>query len=184
MLSSLGKTMFQQEAEEIGINKFLSKPVKLHELDNVLSAIFQKAHDQHKTLEIIPKIEKITGFAQVMVVEDEPMNMLLMSEVLYKMGIDVIKATNGKEALELLLDQNPSLIFMDVNMPVMDGFTATKLIRQLTDAKKDIPVIALTADAMKEDREKCLDVGMNSYISKPFRLEEIELALKIHLKAG
>jgi signal transduction histidine kinase/DNA-binding response OmpR family regulator len=184
MLSSLEKTMFQQEAEEIGINKFLSKPVKLHELDNILSAIFQKSHDQHQPLDTIPKIEKIAGCAQVMVVEDEPMNMLLISEVLRKMGIDVIKATNGEEALKLLIDQSPALIFMDVNMPVMDGFTATKMIRQLTDAKKNIPVIALTADAMKEDREKCLNVGMNSYISKPFKLEEIELALKTYLEAS
>jgi signal transduction histidine kinase/CheY-like chemotaxis protein len=185
MLSSLEKTMIQQEAEEIGINKFLAKPVKLHDLDNILSAIFRKKFNPADVpASNIPKIERISGTAQVLVVEDEPMNMMLISEVLRKMGIDVIKAGNGEEALELLSHQTPSLIFMDVNMPVMDGFTTTQMIRRLPDARKDIPVIALTADAMKEDREKCLDVGMNDYISKPFRLEEIELALKNYLKAG
>jgi signal transduction histidine kinase/CheY-like chemotaxis protein len=181
MLSSLEKTMIRQEAEEIGINKFLAKPVKLHDLDRILSDIFQKSHSLPKPSEPIPMIKKMTGFAQVMVVEDEPMNMLLISEVLRKMGIDVISAGNGKEALELLSEQCPAMIFMDVNMPVMDGYEAAEKIRCLPDARKNIPIIALTADAMKEDREKCLSVGMNSYISKPFRIEEIELALKKYL---
>jgi signal transduction histidine kinase/CheY-like chemotaxis protein len=184
MLSSLEKTMYQHEAEEIGINKFLSKPVKLHELDDILSAIFQKKFDYNGSSEAIPTIKKVSKAATVMVVEDEPMNMLLITEVLRKMGVEVVKAGNGKEALELLSQQELSLIFMDVNMPIMDGYTATEIIRGLPDGRKDIPVIALTADAMKEDREKCLRIGMNDYISKPFRLEEIELVLKNFLKAG
>ncbi len=184
MLSSLEKTMIRQEATAIGINKFLAKPVKLHDLENILSAIFQKSQGALRPPENIPKIKKMIGFGQVMVVEDEPVNMLLISEVLRKMGIDVIRAGNGKEALELLSEKTPAMIFMDVNMPVMDGYEATEHIRRLPDARKNIPVIALTADAMKEDREKCLSVGMNSYISKPFRLEEIELALKKYLKIG
>jgi len=184
MLSSLEKTMIQQEAEEIGINKFLAKPVKLHDLDNILSAIFRKTFNHSAPDDTIPRIERIAGTAQVLVVEDEPMNMMLISEVLRKMGIEVIKAGNGEEALEVLTQQTPSLIFMDINMPIMDGFITTQMIRRLPDERKDIPVIALTADAMKEDREKCLEVGMNDYISKPFRLEEIELALKNYLKAG
>ena len=182
MLSSLEKTMYQHEAEEIGINKFLSKPVKLHELDSILSAIFQTTFDDSTAAEAIPKIERVAQSANVLVVEDEPINMLLITEVLRKMGLEVTKAGNGKEALEKLAEQDFSLIFMDVNMPEMDGFTATEIIRRLPGAKKDTPIIALTADAMKEDREKCLNIGMNDYISKPFRLEEIELALKKYLK--
>ncbi len=68
-----------------------------------------------------------------MVVEDEPINMMLITEVLGRMGFAVIKATNGKQALELLQQQDPQLIFMDVNMPEMDGFTTTRLIRQLPE---------------------------------------------------
>ena len=184
MLSSLEKAMYQHEAEEIGINKFLSKPVKLHELNTILSAIFQKSFDNDVSAEVMPKIERLSNALQVLVVEDEPMNMMLISEVLRNMGVEVLKAGNGEEALEVLLHEHPALIFMDVNMPVMDGFTTTRLIRQLPGPKDTIPVIALTADAMKEDKERCLLAGMNDYISKPFRLEEIKFALKTFAKAG
>ena len=75
----------------------------------------------------------------------------------------------------------PVLIFMDVNMPEIDGYTTTRLIRQIARPPGQIPIIALTADAMKGDREKCLDAGMNNYISKPFKLEEIESLLKSYM---
>ncbi len=178
MLSSLEKDMYQHEAEKTGICRFLSKPVKLHDLNDTLLSFFNK---QTKTAgESIqkPRINKLTNSATIMVVEDEPLNMLLISEVLGKMGFEVIKAGNGKEAIDLLDNTAPALIFMDVNMPEMDGFTATSLIRQRTNDSAGIPIIALTADAMKEDRERCLLAGMNDYISKPFRLEEIETILK------
>lgn len=70
------------------------------------------------------------------------------------------------------------MIFMDINMPEMDGLTATKLIRQIPYPKGDIPIIALTADVLVEVKERCLLAGMNDYISKPFRLEEIQMVLK------
>jgi signal transduction histidine kinase/CheY-like chemotaxis protein/HAMP domain-containing protein len=185
MLSSLEKTLYQHEAEQIGIDKFLSKPVKLQELDSILSAIFKKTFEKDESGEKISStIEKVIAPVKVMVVEDEPVNMLLISEVLRNMGVEVIKAGNGKEALDVLKHQTPALIFMDVNMPEMDGFTATRMIRQLNGPKDSIPVIALTADAMKEDKERCLQAGMNDYISKPFRLEEIRNALQHYAKAG
>jgi len=115
------------------------------------------------------------------VVEDEPLNMLLISEVLHKMGFTVIKAGNGREAINLLHTATPVLIFMDVNMPEMDGFTTTAAIRAFSGAAAQTPIIALTADAMKEDRERCLQAGMNDYISKPFRLEEIEATLRKYM---
>lgn len=177
MLSSLEKTLFQHEAEKIGINKFLNKPVKLAELNSILSAIFEKAFNTGQG-EATPQLETFAKTARIMVVEDEPVNMLLIAEILRKMGAEVIRASNGKEAVEMVTEQDPSLIFMDVNMPVMDGFTATGLIRRLPSNHKSVPIIALTADAMKEDKERCLKSGMNDYISKPFRLEEIQSVIK------
>ncbi|THU41819.1 response regulator [Niastella caeni] len=178
MLSSIEKNMFQRQAEKLGIHSFLSKPVKLYELYAMISAMFTTGKQQPEKISNIPTIEKITDAATIMVVEDEPINMMLITEVLGKMGFAVIKATNGKQALEILQQQDPQLIFMDVNMPEMDGFTTTRLIRQLPEPYSLIPVIALTADAMQGDKEKCIEAGMNDYISKPFKLEEIEAVLK------
>jgi signal transduction histidine kinase/CheY-like chemotaxis protein len=178
MLSSLGKTLFQQEAEKIGIDKFLSKPVKLRELEHILFSIFEKSNALKDESFTNPHIEILSEKSNVLVVEDEPVNMFLISEILQKMGFSVIKAENGKEALELLSQHEPEIIFMDINMPYMDGLTATRLIRQMTCPKSDIPIIALTADVMMEVKERCILAGMNDYISKPIRLEEIQMILK------
>jgi CheY-like chemotaxis protein len=178
MLSSLEKDMFRHQAEKMGIHSFLSKPVKLYELYAMLSAMFATGKPQEEKISIIPTIEKIADAASIMVVEDEPINMMLITEVLSRMGFAVIKATNGKQALDILRQQEPQLIFMDVNMPEMDGYTTTRLIRELPEPYSLTPIIALTADAMQGDKEKCIEAGMNDYISKPFKLEEIEAVLK------
>jgi len=178
MLSSLEKSMYQYEADKYGINKFISKPVKLHELNSTLLSLFEKNMQNdvlHPSFEVI---EKISQAASIMVVDDDPINIMLISEVLRRMGFEVIQLTNGKEVLEALPHYEPVLIFMDVNMPEMDGYTTTSHIRKLAEPQCNIPIIALTADAMKGDREKCLEAGMNNYISKPFKIEEIEAVLK------
>jgi CheY-like chemotaxis protein len=177
MLSSLEKTLYQQEAEKTGINKFLSKPVKLHELNTILSTIFNKALEGGYK-ENIPVIETMMDVICVLVVEDDPMNMLLITEVLRKIGLDVLKAGNGKEAIAIVAEHGPALVFMDINMPVMDGFTATGHIRSLITPHNKIPIIALTAEAMEEDKQRCLESGMNDYISKPFKLEEIHAIVR------
>ncbi len=181
MLSSLEKTMFQHEAEKIGIDKFLSKPVKLNALVNLLSYLFEQSHFKKDPNVNIPQLAKFVNHKEILVAEDNPMNMELITQVLTNMQLQVIKAHTGQEAIQLLEKHNPSLIFMDVNMPVLDGFDTTLQIRRLSGAKKDIPIIALTADAMKEDKERCLQVGMNDYVSKPFRLKEIEAVLHRYL---
>jgi signal transduction histidine kinase/CheY-like chemotaxis protein len=183
MVSSLGKTLYQQEAENAGIDKFLSKPVKLIELDYILSTIFEKSGSQINGHKIVPIIEQLPEKTRILIVEDEPVNMLLVSEILHKMGVDVLKAGNGKEALELLAKYDPAMIFMDINMPEMDGYMATFLIRQLPQPQGCIPIIAITADAMEEDKERCLDAGMNDYISKPFQLGEIQEILKKYFQS-
>lgn len=180
MLSSLEKNLEGYQAERKGIVQLLSKPVKLHELDKLLSSLFNKQVKEDK-ISVTPSIRKRKEQATILVAEDEPMNMLLISEILGKMGLAVLKAGNGKEALELLQQQTPDMIFMDINMPEMDGFAATSSIRQLPAPFCRVPVIALTADAMKEDRDRCIQAGMNDYISKPFRLEELENVLNTYL---
>jgi PAS domain S-box-containing protein len=178
MIQALEKNLFQHESDKAGIHHMLAKPVKMYELYALLSALFMPGAAIQKQDISITNIEQIAEAATIMVVEDDPINMLLISEVLRKMGFDVIKANNGKEALEILPHYEPVLIFMDVNMPEMDGYTTTRFIRNLAEPFRNIPIIALTADAMQGDREKCIAAGMDDYISKPFRIEEIVGILK------
>ncbi len=180
MLSSLEKNIYQHEAAKAGINKFLSKPVKMHELYGALLSLFELnlQEGQHFSHPGKSSLEKISEPTTVMVADDDPINMLLISEVLRRMGFEVIQVNNGREALERLPHCEPVLIFMDVNMPEMDGYSTTREIRKIPEPWCNLPIIALTADAMKGDREKCLEAGMNKYISKPFRLEEIDEVLR------
>lgn len=180
MLSSLEKNIYQHEATKVGINKFLSKPVKMHELYGALLSLFEMnlGHDGQHFTHARNNIERTSESTSIMVADDDPINMLLISEVLRRMGFEVIQVSNGQEALERLPQCDPVLIFMDVNMPEMDGYTTTKHIRNMPEPWCNLPIIALTADAMKGDREKCLEAGMNKYISKPFRLEEIDEVLR------
>jgi PAS domain S-box-containing protein len=183
MLSSLEKNIYQHEAARAGINKFLSKPVKMHELYGALLSLFEMNLQQDGQHFQLPgnNIEKISEPTSILVADDDPINMLLISEVLRRMGFEVIQVSNGKEALERLPHCDPVLIFMDVNMPEMDGYSTTREIRKMPEPWCNLPIIALTADAMKGDREKCLEAGMNKYISKPFKLEEIDEVLRSYL---
>jgi len=180
MLSSLEKNIYQHEASKAGITKFLSKPVKMHELYGALLSLFEMNLHQESNPFTLPNssVEKVSEPTSILVADDDPINMLLISEVLRRMGFEVIQVSNGREALERLPHCDPVMIFMDVNMPEMDGYTTHRHIRQMPEPWCNLPIIALTADAMKGDREKCLEAGMNQYISKPFRLEEIDAVLR------
>ncbi|OQW91496.1 MAG: hypothetical protein BWK79_16725 [Beggiatoa sp. IS2] len=108
-----------------------------------------------------------------LIAEDDRINMLIISEFVTRAGFTVIQAYNGREAVEKYQEHSYKLVFMDVHMPEMDGYTATKKIREYESKKIHTPIIALTADAMQGNREKCLEAGMDFYISKPFKQEEI-----------
>ncbi len=131
MLSSLEKNLYQHEADKTGINKFISKPVKLHELNSTLLSLFEKNMQNDSLHPSFGSIEKITQAASIMVVDDDPINMMLISEVLKRMGFDVIQMQNGREVIDALPHYDPVLIFMDVNMPEMDGYTTTRIIRKM-----------------------------------------------------
>jgi signal transduction histidine kinase/CheY-like chemotaxis protein/HPt (histidine-containing phosphotransfer) domain-containing protein len=105
----------------------------------------------------------------VLLVEDNPTNQLVAEAILHKFGIDVYTVSDGKAALEVLQDEDVDLVFMDLQMPVMDGLQATKAIRAGTGGVMNtrLPIIAMTAHAMQGDAERCLAVGMNDYLPKP-----------------
>ena len=106
--------------------------------------------------------------------EDNAVNQKLIARLLEKRGHTVVSAQNGREALEMLEKQNFDIVLMDIQMPGMDGFEATKRIREketVGDAHQ--PIIALTAHAMQGDEERCLVGGMDGYVAKPIKLEEL-----------
>lgn len=119
--------------------------------------------------------------ASILVVEDNPTNRLVVKALLGKLHVgQVVCVENGEEAISVITSgQTPDLVLMDIQMPVMDGLTATREIRVWEQQKQypQIPIVALTADAFPEDREKCLQAGMNDYLAKPIKLAELEAAL-------
>jgi len=114
----------------------------------------------------------------VLLVEDNAVNRKLATALLEKHGYSAATAQNGKEALEILEGERFDLILMDVQMPVMDGLEATRLIRAKERATGGhIPIVALTAHAMKGDRERCLAAGADDYVAKPIRIADVIAAM-------
>ncbi len=114
----------------------------------------------------------------VLLVEDGKANQLLAQKMLQKWGHQVVIAENGEQALQRWQDGGFDLILMDVQMPVMDGITATRRIRELeANGNTHIPIVAMTAHAMKGDRDRCIDAGMDAYVAKPFRQHELNSVL-------
>ena len=135
-------------------------------------------------LDIVESTETKTGKSQVdatmqpkqkpihiLLVEDEAGCRLLAQRIIQKKGWRVSSAENGLQALKLLKQHHFDIILMDIQMPVMDGYTATKHLRQIAESKL-IPVIAMTAHVLREDWARCIDVGMNDYLSKPIDINE------------
>ena len=116
--------------------------------------------------------------AHVLLVEDNLVNQKVAVAMIKKMGCRVSVTANGAEALKAIAEQKFDLIFMDCQMPIMDGFETTRAIRQMVGSIRDIPIIAMTAHALKEDRQKCLNAGMDDYLSKPVHKDKLFAVLQ------
>jgi CheY-like chemotaxis protein len=155
----------------------VSKPVVQSELFNALLAVVKDdlVAGDNKAVNTVT----YSDFdAQVLVVEDNPINVAIVTGLLNKFGVDVSLAENGLQALTML-KQNPyDLVLMDCQMPELDGYEATRRIRQPGNVlDSTVPVVALTAHAMREDEQKCLDAGMNDYLTKPIDPYELNKTL-------
>ncbi|MFJ5297016.1 ATP-binding protein [Pseudomonas sp. NPDC088368] len=122
--------------------------------------------------ERLPSLKPVAHRARILLVEDNPVNQLVAKGMLSKLGCDVVVSSHGGEAIQQLERSHFDLVLMDCNMPVLDGYEATRLIRQ-SGKWPDLPIIALTANAMPEEREHCRNAGMNDYLAKPFHKEEL-----------
>ncbi|MCP4153006.1 MAG: response regulator [bacterium] len=168
MLSSIGKRGETSRFEKIGFEAYLPKPAKQEDLYGAMATIMGREHTQCIiTRHTLAEIRKRSS--TILVAEDNTSNRLVATTILEKLGFQHIGVANGLEAVEAYTENDLALILMDVHMPDLDGLEATKKIRTMEtqNGTPRIPIIALTADAMQEDREKCFSAGMDAHITKP-----------------
>jgi CheY-like chemotaxis protein len=172
MVTAFGRENIGTQAEESGIDAYLLKPVNVSVLYDTLMDLFGVARTSDhlpRTKEHETRVYDLTDI-RVLLVEDNEINQQIATELLKSAGARVTIADHGGEAVRLLTagPQAPSfdIVLMDVQMPEMDGFTATRLLRN--DSRfKTLPIIAMTAHALVEERQRCFDAGMNDHIAKP-----------------
>jgi signal transduction histidine kinase/PleD family two-component response regulator len=185
MLTSIGQRGDAAEAKKAGFAAYLSKPVKGSHLFNCLVTLFGKGKgfsDDNDSPELITRftlkaMAKLK--AKILLAEDNIVNQKIVEHLIKKMGFKITSVPNGKEAVNELENRSYDLVLMDVQMPVMDGFEATRIIRDSQSKVQyhDIPIVALTAHAMTGDREKCIEAGMDEYIAKPINTEMLADAI-------
>jgi PAS domain S-box-containing protein len=154
-----------------GILKNLEAPLDQSQIRDLLQTIFQTRKIEKALVVLEGEKARLHGHL-VMVAEDNELNMSMLSDFLTSHGYQVIGVRNGTEAVERAREMSPDIILMDVQMPVLDGLEATRRIRNLPNMQKT-PIIALTALAMSGDRERCVEAGVDEYISKPVSLGEL-----------
>jgi len=170
----------EDQWQRAGIDDCLPKPIqqsKLFESLLVLTAATGTFTAPKLSRELLmDQNEPLNG--RVLLVEDNPVNQAVAIGMLEELGCDTVVAANGQEALERVTQEEFDAILMDCEMPVMDGFSATAAIRNLASDRKNIPIIALTANAIAGDRERCIAAGMQDYVSKPISLDKLHQALE------
>jgi len=180
MLTSAGYGGDVERCKQLGIASYLLKPIRRSDL---LMAISTALDQKHPALESAPQIQNqkdgVKGL-RILLAEDNRINQRLAVRTLEKMGHTVTVANDGIEALSLLEAEAFDLVFMDIQMPLLDGIAATREIREREkQTHRHIPIIAMTAHAMKGDREKCLECGTDGYVSKPILRTQIEEAIAL-----
>jgi CheY-like chemotaxis protein/HPt (histidine-containing phosphotransfer) domain-containing protein/two-component sensor histidine kinase len=188
MLTSFAMRGHGDEARQSGIVAYLTKPVRQTHLRNCLLQVMHRTDNAgpqslitRYTLASTSSLLSVPQLPQmrVLLVEDIEANQVVARLILENLHCRVDVASNGLKALGMLAENSYDLVFMDCQMPLMDGFETTAVIREQEEQSgKHIIIVALTAGAMEGDRERCLQVGMDDYISKPFRPEDFERALQ------
>ncbi|HET7441199.1 MAG TPA: response regulator [Terriglobales bacterium] len=179
LLTSASRPSDVARCRELKVSGYLSKPIKQSELfDAIVTAMAEHSHKPERCESTSPSIQPSGRTLRVLLAEDNPVNQTLAMRILERLGHKVQVINNGKEAIGRVQTEEFDLILMDVQMPEMDGLEATMAIRSAeAGTGKHVPIVAMTAHAMKGDREKCLSAGMDGYLSKPIRIDELKQAI-------
>lgn len=175
LLSSNNRIKDLHMCEELGIRAHVTKPVNHSELFDIIAEFIEvlNAHDNSGG-RIAPQAQLVHQSCNILLVEDSLFNQKLAVGLLEKHGHRVVVANNGLEGVEMLSEKDFDLILMDIQMPEMDGLEATRFIRENERGTGEhIPIIAMTAQAMMGDRERCLEAGMDAYLVKPIRARQL-----------
>ena len=180
MLTSDHRISDLNRIDELGINCYLVKPIKRDELKNAILATLGLWKAKKRKIDVGKITVSDLPPMKILLVEDTEDNRLLIEAFLKKSSVEIDEAENGKIAFEKFKKNVYDLVLMDMQMPVMDGYTATKKIRvwEKRVGAEATPVIALTAFALKGDAEKCLDAGCNTHVAKPVKMETLVEVLK------
>ncbi len=179
LLSSSGELDYDADEGQPCIERHLTKPVRQSDLYDVLLQVTGLSEQQPTEKDTGDKTNVLFSSARVLLVDDVATNQAVGSEMLNKLGIKPVLASDGQAALREIKKTDFDLVLMDCQMPVMDGYTATEIIRaqEQADGEERLPVIALTANAMKGDREACIAAGMDDYLAKPISLDGLRSIL-------
>ncbi|MBN2339917.1 MAG: response regulator [Deltaproteobacteria bacterium] len=182
MMSSIGKRGDAAQMKKLGVSAYLTKPVAAFELHECLQELFGRKELRPSQNPLITRhslAERRMSKQRILVAEDNPINQKVATGMLSKMGYRVVTVNNGKEALDALKHSWFDLVFMDIQMPIMDGFEATKEIRKNKNnlMNPDVPIVAMTAHAMSGYREKCISEGMDDYVTKPIGVQALSAVL-------
>jgi signal transduction histidine kinase/CheY-like chemotaxis protein len=181
VLTSSYSSASVRERERAGIVRCVHKPIRQTELHEVLcSALRGPFAASHNSL-MRPDAAPLAG--RVLLAEDNPVNQKVGEAMLEKLGLTVRFADNGEDALRLATSEAFDLILMDCHMPVMDGYEASAAIRALNPTPR-VPIVALTANVMEGNRERCLSAGMDDFLAKPYSLEQLRSTLQRWMAAG
>ena len=181
---------------ELEIVRNLVKPIKMSQLFNVLSHLKRMSNDPDPAIQPERRgnatkaptmTNSHTGDFKILVADDNAINILLIKEMINNMLPDaqIMEAENGIKAVEIFKKENPDLIFMDIQMPEMNGYEATSCIRELEHNSR-IPIIALTAATLKDEKDRCLEAGMDDFVTKPVVTTSIENVIQywLHLNSN
>lgn len=186
MVTAHGRETVMEKAASAGLDGFLVKPVTPSTLlDTIMDVFGKKGFDIAQRPMDAWKIETLHGIrgASILVVEDNEINQQIARELLTQAGLMVTIASNGQEAVALVERESFDAVLMDIQMPVMDGYEATRIIRRLP-GRAELAIIAMTANAMASDREKCLASGMNDHVAKPIDPDLLFRSLTTWIKPG